>query len=148
MTSPDPKDDSRAVEGTILRFLDAFRNLEWEGFIHSFASDATAFLPYRAGRWFPNRVNGKAEIEAAFRPFFHRLRSELAESPYLEITPEDLHIQMLPGSAVITFHLEGDGFLDRRTFVLQKQGDEWLIVHLHASHTTGKRVDVHLGGAW
>jgi hypothetical protein len=48
--------------------------------------------------------------------------------------PKDLLIQMLgANAAIVTFHLEGENILRRRTFVLQKIKGKWLIVHLHAS---------------
>jgi hypothetical protein len=35
--------------------------------------------------------------------------------------------------AIVTFILDDPDLLGRRTFVLEKTNDKWLIIHLHAS---------------
>jgi len=123
--------DSVAVQKTAEQFIQAFINLEWERFRSFFAADATAFFPPSAQ--FPRRANSKAEIENVFRVVFDGARKRKSGAPYLSIEPKELEVQMLGDVAIVTFHLEDPGMFGRRTMVLQKQGKQWLIVHLHAS---------------
>lgn len=129
--------DSAAVARAVERFLDAFNRLDWDAFRASFADDATTFMPMAA---MPERRNGREDVEAAFGAFFDAVRRQWAESgregpPRLSITPRDLRIRMMGDAAIVTFHL-GDpdgGSTGRRTLVLEKRNERWLIVHLHAS---------------
>ena len=121
--------DSLAVHRAAAAFIEAFDNLEWERFRHSFSDDATAFFPSQSG---PRRANGRDEIEDAFKPFFDEMRKRKPNPPYLNIEPKDLKIQMLRDGAIVTFYLGGDDSVGRRTVVFQKQKGKWLIVHLHA----------------
>ena len=79
-------------------------------------------------------MDGKAAIEAAFAAFFARVRQERPGPSYLDIRPVDLQIRLLGDSALITFHLEGEDVLSRRTAIFQKQGEAWFLLHLHASN--------------
>lgn len=124
--------DSLAVERAAAGFVEAFNNLDWEKFRHSFSDEATTFFPSRSGES-PRRANGRVEIEARFKPGFDEIRKSKPNPPYLNIEPKDLKIQMLRDGAIVTFHLGGDDSVGRRTLVFQKQKGKWLIVHLHAS---------------
>ena len=55
----------------------------------------------------------------------------------IAITPADIDAQMYGDVAIVTAHLVRPSTApgtSRRTFVLRKTGDRWLIVHLHASN--------------
>lgn len=120
------------VQQAIAAFLIAFRNLDWAPFLAAFAEDATVFFPFPDH---PRRANGKAAIAAIFQPFFDRMRQQRPTGPpYLTLEPCDLEITQLGESALVTFHLHDPGILCRRTLVLTKQNDVWLIRHLHASN--------------
>lgn len=114
------------------RFLEAFRNLDWEMFCQSFAEDATFFFPPTARA--PRRANNKSEIEAIFQRVFENARRQKEHPPYLTIEPKDMRLQMLQNAALVTFHLEDPDVFGRRTVVLENRGGRWLIVHLHASN--------------
>jgi len=75
-------------------------------------------------------------VASFFQNFFQQIRSVKEEPPYLNIEPEDLRIEMVDNAAVVTFHLNGDEALGRRTLVFGRDDTEgtWKIVHLHASH--------------
>ena len=124
--------DSLAVQRAAAAFIEAFNNLDWERFRYSFSDDATTFFPSRSGES-PRRANGRDEIEARFKPGFDEIRKSKPNPPYLNIEPKDLKIQMLRDGAIVTFHLDGDDSVGRRTVVFQKRKGKWLIVHLHAS---------------
>jgi ketosteroid isomerase-like protein len=130
----DPLDVQKAAEA----FIEAFNNLDWERFRHSFSADATVFFPFQD---VPRRVNGKDEIEAVFKSFFDDVRKRKPTPPHLNIEPKEIKTQILGDSAVVTFHyLRDDDSLGRRTVIFQKQKGIWLIVHLHASNlVTPKR---------
>ena len=124
----DPLDVQKAAE----TFVEAFNNLDWERFRHSFSADATVFFPFQG---VPRRVNGKDEIETVFKSFFDDVRKQKPTPPHLNIEPREMKIQMLRDSAVVTFHLLRDNdSLGRRIVIFQKQKGIWLIVHLHASN--------------
>lgn len=113
-------------------FLEAFRNLDWETFCQSFAEEATFFFPPTAHA--PRRANSKAEIEAVFQQVFANARRQKVHPPYVTIEPKEVKIQMLQKAALVTFHLEDADTFGRRTIVLENRGEEWLIVHVHASN--------------
>jgi ketosteroid isomerase-like protein len=120
-----------AVQKRAEQFIEAFINLDWERFRSFFATDATAFFPPSAQ--FPRRANGKAEIEQVFRAVFEAARRRKSSPPYLNIEPKEMKVQMLGDVAIVTFHLEDPDMFGRRTIIFQRQGRQWLIVHLHAS---------------
>ena len=124
--------DSLEVQGAEEAFIEAFKNLDWERFRHSFSDDATVFFPFQN---VPRRANGGEEIQASFKPLFDEGRKRKPNPPYLSIEPKDVKIQMLGNTGVVTFHLGEDdsGYVGRRTVVFQKQRGKWLIMHLHAS---------------
>ena len=124
--------DSLAIQRAAAAFIEAFNNLDWERFRYCFSDDATIFFPSRSGDS-PHRANGRDEIEARFKPGFDEIRKSKPNPPYLNIEPKDLKIQMLRDGAIVTFHLDGDDSVGRRTVVFQKRKGKWLIVHLHAS---------------
>lgn len=130
--------DSLDVQKAAETFIEAFNNLDWERFRHSFSADATVFFPFQD---VPRRVNGKDEIEALFKSFFDDVRKQKPTPPYLNIEPKEMKTQMLGDSAVVTFHyLRDNDSLGRRTVIFQKQEGIWLVVHLHASNlVTPKR---------
>ena len=46
----------------------------------------------------------------------------------------DLDVRVSGDMALATFHLLTDGELGRRTFVMTREGDDWKILHVHASN--------------
>ncbi len=118
------------VQKAVDAFIEAFNNLDWEKFRLGFTDDATVFFPFPQ---VPRRANGRAEVEAVFKRFFDAARKQKPSPPYLNIEPKDVKIQRLTDAAIVTFHLEGDDAVGRRTVVFQKQGERWLIAHLSAS---------------
>lgn len=123
--------DSIAVVETINQFVHAFSNLEWEKFDSFFANDATAFFPPSAR--FPYRANNKQEIEKIFKGVFEHAKENKSAPPYIVIEPKDVKIQMVGPIAIVSFILNDPGMLGRRTIVLKKENEHWLIIHLHAS---------------
>lgn len=123
--------DSGAIQEAISGFIDAFVNLDWERFRTSFADGATVFFPPSAK--FARRANGRAEIESTFGSVFENARLHKSHAPYVDIHPKDVHMQTFGNVAIVTFHLEDSDWFGRRTIVLNKQDEKWLMVHLHAS---------------
>jgi len=123
--------DSIAVVEKLNEFVGAFSNLKWEKFTACFADDATAFFPPSAK--FPYRANNKKEIENIFSLVFENAKKQKQSAPYIIIQPKDVKVQMAGTVAIVTCLLNDPAMLGRRTIVLQKMSDEWLIIHLHAS---------------
>lgn len=124
------------LERALDRFLNAFRDLDWDPFIASFATEATVFFPFTDT---PRRANGIGEIEGRFAPFFDARRNQQpAGPPYLQIDPADLQITIDGRLALMSFHLhdsvEDQAILCRRTLVWVDDGARWRILHLHASN--------------
>lgn len=114
-------------------FIRAFDDLDWESFRLAFDDNATVFYP----RAVPQRANGRAEFEKAFKTVFQHIRGGKTTPPYMDIQPKDLRIQLFGDIAITTFHLDDrPGFLNRRTIVLEKTDKGWKIVHLHASEVS------------
>jgi ketosteroid isomerase-like protein len=117
-------------EATLHAFVQAFDNLDWERFRRFFADDATVFYP----RGTAGRAHGRAEFEANFQQVFTQIRGNRKQPPFMDLQPHDLYIQRFGDIAIATFHLnDRPGVLNRRTIVLHRVGDDWKIVHLHAS---------------
>ena len=130
-----PNDESASivgeVEAALAEFVAAFNDLDWERFRACFADEATVFFPAQP---FPaGRATGWEEVAAGFAPYFANVRATVAGPPYQRIAPHDVLIQPIGEVALATFHLPRETALGRRTLVLQKAGDAWQIVHLHAS---------------
>jgi ketosteroid isomerase-like protein len=118
------------VRKTLAEFIQAFDNLDWDRFRAAFSDDATVFYP----REFPHRSDGRQEFERTFQKVFERIRAGRTQGPYMDIQPRDLRLQIAGDVAIATFHLDDrPGFLNRRTIVLQRKGEGWKIIHLHAS---------------
>ena len=120
------------------RFLRAFENLDMQRFINCFAEDATVFFPEPEPA---KRFDGKAAIKAHFELVFAAIRRGSASSqpPFHRLVPENVEVQPVGDEgAVVSFELSNAVRIARRTVVLQKRGDSWLIVHLHASNVPVK----------
>lgn len=125
------------VRETLARFIRAFDDLDWEQFRLAFDDDATVFYP----RAIPERANGRAEFEKAFKTVFEQIRGGKTAAPYMDIQPRELRIQAFDNVAIATFHLDDRvGFVNRRTIVLRKMEKGWKIVHLHASEVATPRL--------
>lgn len=134
-TPPRRADDQRTqVNEFVGRFIAAFENLDIDGFMACFASEATVFFPAPEPA---DRYDGKAAIRRHFEQVFSAIRnaSHAAAPPYHRLAVENLEIQLLdPEAAVVTFHLRNAERVARRTLVVAKMRGQWLIVHLHASN--------------
>jgi ketosteroid isomerase-like protein len=129
---PQPDSAEPEVQKALARFVQAFDNLDWETFRLSFDDNATVFYP----RAFPERANGRAEFEKTFKTVFEQIRSGRTAAPYMDIQPKQMKIQLFGSVAIATFHLyDRDGFVNRRTIVLNRNATGWKIVHLHASES-------------
>ncbi|WP_431216912.1 YybH family protein [Puia sp. P3] len=115
--------DSAEVATTMNSFVDAFSNLRWEKF--------SAFFPPSART--PYRANNKQEILDIFRKVFDHAQQQNPSYPHIVIQPLDLKIQLAGTTAIVTFTLRDPDLFGRRTIVLKKDNDRWLILHLHAS---------------
>ncbi|MGG9962481.1 YybH family protein [Ferruginibacter sp. SUN106] len=123
--------DSSAVTKTMSEFVHVFNYLEWEKFMTFFDDDATAFFPPSAKT--PARADNKTAIGIIFKKVFENAKGQKITPPYLDIVPEDLKLQLTGNIAIVTFHLKDPDMFGRRTIVLQKKNNRWLIIHLHAS---------------
>lgn len=118
------------VRKLLAEFVEAFNNLEWEKFVSCFTSDATVFMSYTT-------VATRTTVVDAFQSLFEKARSRPGP-PYLNISPEDLRLEIVPGLALASFHLRGlagrpPNEVGRRTAVLRNETGIWRICHLHVS---------------
>ena len=124
---------SAEVTQAVTRFLTAFENIDMPTFIACFADDATVFFPAPEPA---DRFDGKPAIAQHFSKVFAAIRASASGGPpYHELQPQDLQVTLLgPHAALVTFHLRNSQRIARRTLVLVKVNDRWLIQHLHASN--------------
>jgi ketosteroid isomerase-like protein len=116
---------------TLAHFIQDLNNLDLGSFIEHFSDDATVFYP---GNAFPiERVKGKDSIKKEFGQFFNNIRAGRKGPPFLNIVPTSKEIKLYGEVAVVTLHFEMGEEFHRRTFVIQKIDNRWLINHLHAS---------------
>ena len=123
--------DSVGLRQTADSFISALSMLDWDHFTAFFDDSATAFFPPSAK--FAGRANNKTEIESIFKRFFDKVRNEKSHGPYLTIIPKSLKIQLFGTIGIVTFELEVPSTFGRRTLVLAKRNNSWVVVHLHAS---------------
>jgi ketosteroid isomerase-like protein len=114
---------------TLATFIDAIETADLERLLSTFHDSATVFLRARAPGELPVRVSGISDLRAVFTALFARRQEPVT------ITPRDAAVDVWGEVAVVTTHLGGRSTdsIGRRTFVLHKTGDRWLIVHYHAS---------------
>src|SRR5215472_3941424 len=93
------------VREALAHFIRAFDDLDWEHFRLAFDDNATVFYP----RAIPQRANGRAEFEKAFKTVFEQIRSTKSAAPYMDIQPKEMKIQLYGNLAIATFHLEDRG---------------------------------------
>lgn len=110
-------------------YFAAFNSRDWDAFRNTFDDNITVMFD-RPGP--PERRNGRAAVEELFRRIFPSTPPVAGALPP-PLIPEDLLIQDLGDSAVISFHMRSTGDFSRRTLVLQKANDRWRVVHIHAS---------------
>lgn len=111
-------------------FMEAFNALDQARFDAAWAEDATVFFP--RGPFPPERVVGKAAVTAVFKRAFDAARAR-NPAARLNIKPLDVRAQAYGDLGIVTFELDGGEVRGRRTLVMRRAGDRWLIVHLHAS---------------
>ncbi len=116
------------VPSTVIDFLLAYSRLDLDKMMACFAEDATSFFPVSHHIIM---LDGKDEIRNAFERVLKNIRGAGLKSINLE--PEDVKIQVIGDTAIVTFHIRED-HLSRRTIVLRRKEGHWLIQHLHASN--------------
>lgn len=121
--------EASTPETAAASFLDAFRSMDEAHFAAFFAPEVSMFFP--DSRFPQGRVDGKDAVLAAFHSFFERVRESGTNS--LTIVPVEQNIQRYGEVAIVTFRLESDDRIGRRSIAFRKIGDDWLIVHFHAS---------------
>lgn len=123
----------------VTAFVSAMEQADADALAAIFDEKATVFMPFDA---VPQRVEGRDEIRKVFARFFEQVRKSKPAPPYMKLEPRDLHMQLLGDTAILTFHLgslpdaaaTSPSMFSRRTFVVQRKGDRWLVQHLHASN--------------
>lgn len=111
------------------KFTTNFNALDHEALCALFAEGATTFWPYPPG----GRVAGRSEIAE----FLQRLTSDLRARGIdrLDLRPLDLRVETGSDLSFADFSVVmPDGRLGRRTIVLCRAEDRWMICHLHASN--------------
>ena len=122
------RDTMDGIQGTLSRFNAAFSKLDLDGMMMCFADDSTSFFPIAHRATF---LDGKDEIGEAFAKVISKIRAAGLDGIKLDV--EDVKVQRFGDAAIATFHIR-DGDLSRRTLVLRRVHDDWLIQHLHASN--------------
>src|SRR5262245_43993903 len=129
----------RQVRQATDQFLRAFEDLDMQRFMQCFTEDANVFFPVPES---PNRFDGREAIQRHFEQVFAAICQSSASStpPFHHLVPEHLQVQLVGDTAaVVTFQMTNTERVARRTLVLQKRGDKWLIAHLHASNVALER---------
>jgi ketosteroid isomerase-like protein len=116
------------VEHTLNQFIKAFEKLNLEEMMGCFTEDATSFFPVHH---YPSKIVGKPQITARFEDVLRKINA--AGVSRISLPIRDLDVVMYGDTALATFHIM-DNDLSRRTIVLRRIDNEWLIAHLHASN--------------
>ena len=141
-SSVQTADEEEDVKAALTTFVRAFENGDLDVMEASFAENSSTFpraimsndvtSPIRASEY--RRVKG---LDPQMRQLIAGWREGAVSPPYMSLEPKDLEMLLFTDAALVTFHLERDESLSRRTFVLAKEQDEWKIVHLRASNVVG-----------
>jgi len=112
-------------------FTEALNSLDTPGMARFFADDITAFVPLAQA----DRVQGKEAVVKIFENFVRRTKPTTAR---LNITPEDVEVLASGNLAMVSFNVREPAIkvTRRRTLVFRRDGDRWLIRHLHGSDFT------------
>lgn len=129
-TAPAAREAS--VREAMNGFMAALNALDAERMAAYFADDVTAFVPTAQ----PDRVDGKPAVVEIFRKYVETTRQNTARTG---LVPEDLAVNTGGDLGIATFNIRKEGIVLRRTFVFQKRGGRWLIVHFHASNVSFQR---------
>lgn len=125
------------AEEVVLGLVRAIDYFDLEQFVGSFAETVTMFYPVPG---MPERVDGRAALEARQKHVFESLRQQFeqagqTEPPFFHLVVSDLHTQPLgPGAVVVTYHVDRGAQLGRRTAVVQHIDGRWQIVSFHSSN--------------
>lgn len=119
---------SMAVLQTLNRFVDAFERLDIDEMMSCFAEEASSFFPVNH---YPTYIQGKDEIRDRFEEVLVKIQG--AGLTRMELPVRDLEIADYGDTALATFQIF-DNDISRRTLLLKNTGEEWRIVHLHASN--------------
>ena len=131
--------DSIAVLHQLNAFVVAFRDLDFEQFQRFFSTDVTVFFPPSA--MVAQRINGKDSVMRVFKNFFDKVRKSKPGPPYLDIDPQKLEITLSGDIAIISFELADADALSRRTIIMRKEKNKFLICHLHASKIDNQKLN-------
>jgi len=123
--------DSLDVVKQLKDFTVAFNNLDYEHFQNFFSTEVTVFFPPSA--MVAERINGKDSVMSVFKKFFAKVKQGKSAPPYLDIDPQKTQIKIFGDIAIISFELTDPDALSRRTIIMKKENQNWLIIHLHAS---------------
>jgi len=125
-------DDLNPIRTAAEQFLRVFDDLDWEPFRASWSAEPSVFFPFDDT---PERVAGRAAVEARFRRFFDDTRSRTSGPPYLHLKPRELRVERYGDAGLVTFMLDGPGDrVGRRTLLFVRENNEWKLAHLHASN--------------
>lgn len=139
MTAAQSKapEDLAGIRAAAERFLRALDDLDWDAFRASWASEPTVFFPFADT---PDRVIGRAAVEARWRRFFDEVRARRAGPPYLHLKPRDVRVEHYGDVGLVTFMLDGLSTVGgrqlpvlRRTLLFVREHGTWKLAHLHAS---------------
>jgi len=124
------------------KFVSAFNALDWETFRRCFSDTASLFNPDIPDAVSLHRLDGRHDIERNFRAVFDSANAGGGSPHGPNIHPEHVRLQQFADTAVITFEFKRSKHsVGRRTIVLNKQKDSWLIVHIHASNISLRHPD-------
>ena len=120
---------AQTPEAAAASFLDAFKSMDQARFDSYFAPDVTMFFP--DGPFPTGRIEGRDAVLSAFHSFF-KLARERGRTA-LNIVPLEQRVQHYGDVAVVTFWLDGEDAVGRRSIVLRRMNAAWRIAHFHAS---------------
>ena len=127
-----PSDDHEPLKKATQHFLTVFENLDWDAFRAVWSENPSVFFPFEDT---PERVTGKAAVEARWRTFFELQRRPDRVPPYFRVAPRNLLVQRHGDVGIVTFDLgePPSPRRGRRTLVFITERGLWKLAHLHAS---------------
>ena len=118
------------VRETLNGFFRAVESMQPDRIAPFFEEDAQMFSPLGT---YPARLDGRDAILAQFKAIADAIRQ--MPSP-MKIDPQQLIVRDFGDLVLVTFHLELQGPLHRRTFLMHRTPTGWRIAHIHAFAAT------------
>lgn len=127
-----------ALRDVVQRFLEAIDRADLEALAPLWCEDASMYFPFANSQ---DLVRGRADVLARFARMFADLRARNpGPPPYIRFRTEAFEcLEIDSRHALVYAMLAFANQRGRRTLVFRRDGEEWRLLHVHASNMDARR---------